>query len=91
VWEDPDLEQRPDVLAMLGRAADEDGTVLTDDELRDHLVTLLLAGDETTATGLVWTLERLARLWNEAQNPWSRGLGRQPGLLGATLRLRSTG
>jgi cytochrome P450 len=34
---------------------------MTDDELRDQLVTLLLAGHETTATGLAWALERLLR------------------------------
>jgi cytochrome P450 len=53
---DPDLESRSDVLAML---VQESG--MTDDELRDQLVTLLLAGHETTATGLSWTLERLVR------------------------------
>lgn len=58
---DPALDQRPDVLAMLVRARDEDGSALSDVELRDQLVTLLLAGHETTATGLAWTFERLVR------------------------------
>jgi cytochrome P450 len=58
---DPDLEHRTDVLAMLVRARDEDGDQLTEVELRDQLVTLLLAGHETTATGLAWALERLIR------------------------------
>ncbi len=58
---DPELAERPDVLSMLVRAADEDGRGMTDDELRDQLVTLLAAGHETTATGLSWTLERLVR------------------------------
>lgn len=58
---DPNLEARTDVLAMLVRARDDDGSVLTDAELRDQLVTLLLAGHETTATGLAWTFERLVR------------------------------
>ncbi len=55
------LEERDDVLAMLVRARREDGSALSDDELRDELVTLLVAGHETTATALAWGLERLAR------------------------------
>lgn len=58
---DPALEQRKDVLALLVRARDCDGSAMTPDELRDQLVTLLLAGHETTATGLAWSLERLTR------------------------------
>lgn len=50
-----------DVLAMLLAATDEDGTPLTDAEVRDELVTLLLAGHETTATSLAWAFERLLR------------------------------
>lgn len=53
-----DLEQRPDVLAMLVRG-NQDG--MTTSELRDQLVTLLMAGHETTATALSWTFERLVR------------------------------
>jgi cytochrome P450 family 135 len=58
---DPNLAARTDVLAMLVRAADEDGRTLTDHELRDQLMTLLAAGHDTTATGLSWALERLTR------------------------------
>lgn len=43
-----------DVLSMLLAARDEDGQPMTDDELRDELVTLLVTGFETTATGLAW-------------------------------------
>ncbi|MGH9059358.1 MAG: cytochrome P450, partial [Acidimicrobiales bacterium] len=57
----PDVEQRSDVLAMLVCARDEDGTAMSDQELRDQLMTLLLAGHETTATSLAWTFERLVR------------------------------
>ena len=46
-----DLEQRTDVLSML-LAQDENGEAMTDAELRDELVTLVVAGHETTATGL---------------------------------------
>ena len=58
---DPNLAERTDVLAMLVRATDEDGRALSDRELRDQLMTLLVAGHDTTATGLSWTLERLTR------------------------------
>ena len=58
---DPHLAERTDVLAMLVRATDEDGRSLTDRELRDQLMTLIVAGHDTTATGLSWALERLTR------------------------------
>ncbi len=58
---DPHLEERTDVLAMLVRATDEDGRTLSDRELRDQLMTLLVAGHDTTATALSWALERLTR------------------------------
>lgn len=59
---DPRLGERPDVLAMLVRAAaDPAGGGMDDGELCDQLVTLLLAGHETTATGLAWAFERLVR------------------------------
>jgi cytochrome P450 len=58
---DPNLAERTDVLAMLVRATEEDGRALSDRELRDQLMTLLVAGHDTTATGLSWTLERLTR------------------------------
>jgi cytochrome P450 family 135 len=58
---DPNLAARTDVLAMLVRATDEDGRALSDRELRDQLMTLLVAGHDTTATGLSWALERLTR------------------------------
>jgi cytochrome P450 len=56
-----DLEEREDVFSMLLLARDEDGRELTDHELRDELVTLLVAGHETTATGLAWAFELLLR------------------------------
>ena len=58
---DPNLAERTDVLAMLVRATEEDGRALSDRELRDQLMTLLVAGHDTAATGLSWTLERLTR------------------------------
>jgi cytochrome P450 len=56
-----DLGQRTDILSLLLQARDEDGQPMTDVELRDELVTLLLAGHETTATSVAWALERLVR------------------------------
>ena len=56
---DPALAEREDVLSLLLQAHYEDGRPMTDAELRDELVTLLVAGHETTATALAWTFERL--------------------------------
>jgi len=56
-----DPEGREDILAMLIAAAGPDDAPLTDDELRDQLVTLLVAGHESTATALAWSVERLVR------------------------------
>jgi cytochrome P450 len=56
---DPALGERGDILALLLQARDEDGEPMTDRELRDELVTLLLAGHETTATGLAWAFDYL--------------------------------
>jgi cytochrome P450 len=49
-----DLDSREDVLSQLVRAGESD-----DGELRDQIVTLLMAGHETTTTGLAWAMERL--------------------------------
>jgi cytochrome P450 len=56
-----DLGERDDILSLLLTARHEDGSPMTDEELRDELVTLLAAGHETTATALSWALERLVR------------------------------
>jgi cytochrome P450 len=56
-----DLDERRDILSLLLRATTEDGEPLTDRELRDELLTLVLAGHETTANSLAWTWERLVR------------------------------
>ncbi|HZO58715.1 MAG TPA: cytochrome P450 [Solirubrobacterales bacterium] len=58
---DPDMEERDDVLSLLLQARHEDGSPMTDEELRDELITLLTAGHETSATALAWTFERLLR------------------------------
>jgi cytochrome P450 len=56
-----DLQERTDILSLLVRARTEDGEPLSDRELRDELLTLVLAGFETTANSLAWTWERLLR------------------------------
>jgi cytochrome P450 len=56
-----DLGERDDILSLLLRAETEDGERMTDHELRDELLTLVLAGFETTANSLAWAWERLVR------------------------------
>jgi cytochrome P450 len=56
-----DLEQRTDILSLIMRARTEEGQTLSDKELRDELMTLVLAGHETTANQLAWAWERLVR------------------------------
>ena len=68
---DPAAADGDDVFSLLLAARDtlpaspegtgEDGRGLSDTELRDELMTLLVAGHETTATALAWVLERVAR------------------------------
>jgi cytochrome P450 len=56
-----DLAERDDILSLLLQATHEDGQPMSDRELRDELMTLLVAGHETTATGLSWAIELLSR------------------------------
>ena len=79
-----------DVLSLLLQARDEDGQELTDDELRDELLTLVLAGHETTANSLAWTFERLLRnpeRLRPAARRWRAATTRSPR---TTSRRRST-
>jgi cytochrome P450 len=62
------VEGATDVFSLLLAARDEDGQALSDEELRDELLTLILAGHETTANSLSWTFERLLR----APAPYAR-------------------
>ena len=55
------LAEQDDIMSLLLQATHEDGSPMGDSELRDELITLLLAGHETTATSLSWALERLLR------------------------------
>lgn len=58
---DPLVQVREDALALLVRATYEDGSPLQDKVVRDELLTLLMAGYETTTAGLTWAFERLLR------------------------------
>ncbi len=54
-------EDRGDLLSMLLHARDEDGSGMTDKQLRDEAITLFLAGHETTALALAWTFYLLGQ------------------------------
>jgi cytochrome P450 len=56
-----DLGERRDILSLLLQARTESGEAMSDKELRDELLTLVLAGHETTANSLAWAWERLVR------------------------------
>jgi cytochrome P450 len=58
---DPKLEDRTDVLALMVQAHHEDGSPMSNPEISDQLVTMLVAGHETTANTLAWAVERLRR------------------------------
>ena len=52
-------EERIDIMTLLVAARDEDGQSMSDEEIRDEMVTLLVAGHETTATSLGWAIHCL--------------------------------
>jgi cytochrome P450 len=64
---DPKLASREDILSLLVGARFEDGSTMSDAELRDQLMTLLMAGHETTATGLAWAFDLLFRAPDKLQ------------------------
>jgi cytochrome P450 len=68
---EPLLSEREDILAMMVGARDEDGDGLSDDQLRDELITLIAAGHETTATATAWGVELLVH--NQAVLERARG------------------
>jgi cytochrome P450 family 135 len=89
---DPETPDRHDVLSILLQARDEDGNPMTDEELRDELMTLLVAGHETTATSIAWAFDlllhhpdKLARLENELESGEDEYL---EAVIKETLRIR---
>jgi cytochrome P450 len=54
-----DMAKRSDILSLLMSARYDDGSPMSDQELRDELLTLLVAGHETSATALSWAFERV--------------------------------
>jgi cytochrome P450 len=90
-----DLAERMDILSLLLQARDEEGQAMTDAELRDELVSLLLAGHETTATSVAWAVERLvrhpeklARLQAEIDELGAMGGEYMAAVVSETLRVR---
>jgi cytochrome P450 family 135 len=89
---DPALAEREDILSMLVAARFDDGSVMDDREIRDQLMTLLLAGHETTATSLAWTFDLLFRRPDAMERLRDEVAGDETAYLEAvideTLRLR---
>jgi len=88
-----DLAEREDILSMLVAARHEDGSPMSEAEIRDELLTLLVAGHETTATALSWAMERLTRHPEKLERLRAETLagGEEPYLTATiqeTLRLR---
>jgi cytochrome P450 len=85
---EPDLEERDDVFSALLVSRDEAGDRLTDAEVRDELLTLLLAGHETTATGLAWTFDLLLHDPRVLQRAAERNEAYLDAVVKESLRLR---
>jgi cytochrome P450 len=58
---DPASRMRDDVVSMLATATHENGSDMSDEEIRDEVLTMLMAGYETTTSALAWSFERLLR------------------------------
>ncbi len=85
----PDLAGRDDVFSALLVATDEQGAGLSDREVRDELLTLLLAGHETTATALAWTFDLLLHEPRVLERARERDEGYLDAIVKEALRLRT--
>jgi cytochrome P450 len=81
-----DLVERDDILSMLVAARHEDGSPMSDAEIRDELLTLLVAGHETTATALSWAVERLTRHPEKLERLRAEVLAGEEAYLTATIQ-----
>jgi len=81
-----DLAEREDVLSLMLQARHEDGSPMSDAEIRDELLTLLVAGHETTATALAWAMERLTRHPEKLERLRAEALADEDDYLTATIQ-----
>lgn len=84
---------RGDLLTLLMEARDEDGHAMTNEQLRDEAITILLAGHETTALALSWTCYLLSKHPQVAQHlheELDEVLRGRPPAVGDLPRLRFT-
>jgi cytochrome P450 len=81
-----DLAGREDIMSLLLQATHEDGSPMSDEELRDELVTLLVAGHETTANALAWAVERLCRHPEKLERLTEEVRAGEDGYLKATIQ-----
>lgn len=77
---------RGDALSLLLSARDEDDRPLPDSLVRDQLITLLVAGHETTATSLAWVVERIAHLPELQERLAAEALDGRHELIDATIK-----
>ena len=82
----PDTAERDDILSMLVEARHDDGSPMSEAEMRDELLTLLVAGHETTATALAWAMERLARHPEKLERLREEALAWEDAYLTATIQ-----
>ena len=71
---------------MLVAARHEDGSPMSEAEIRDELLTLLVAGHETTATSLSWAMERLVRHPEKLERLRAEALAGEDAYLTATIQ-----
>jgi cytochrome P450 len=84
--QDPLSSVRDDVLSVLVRTQYEDGSLLKDREIRDEILTMIMAGFETTTAGLTWAFERILReprVLNRLREELDRG---EEGYLDAVIK-----